>query len=152
MCLLVATAWAITFGSYGLGYCFADGFHIGIGNGQIAAFTESGLFSKQGFVGFFVNPDGRVIIGSVPLESMRAAGPTPDYSGKGFSIDLFYMFQWVGLATAILWWCDLRRRFPLGHCQQCGYNLYGLPEPRCPECGTAFEKQDIPRESTREET
>jgi hypothetical protein len=28
-----------------------------------------------------------------------------------------------------------RRRFPSGHCQRCGYNLDGLPEQRCPECG-----------------
>ena len=25
-----------------------------------------------------------------------------------------------------------------GHCPQCDYNLYGLPEPRCPECGRPF--------------
>ena len=33
----------------------------------------------------------------------------------------------------------LRRRFwpvfPGGHCRYCGYCLYGLPTPRCPECG-----------------
>lgn len=23
-----------------------------------------------------------------------------------------------------------------GECEQCGYLLYGLPEQRCPECGT----------------
>jgi len=32
----------------------------------------------------------------------------------------------------------LARRFP-GHCLKCGYNLRGLPEPRCPECGTPFD-------------
>lgn len=26
--------------------------------------------------------------------------------------------------------------FPSGHCAVCGYNLFGLPGPRCPECGT----------------
>jgi hypothetical protein len=29
-----------------------------------------------------------------------------------------------------------RRR---GLCVKCGYNLTGLPEPRCPECGTEFD-------------
>lgn len=27
---------------------------------------------------------------------------------------------------------------PLTACPRCGYALYGLPEPRCPECGTRF--------------
>jgi len=26
-----------------------------------------------------------------------------------------------------------------GYCGACGYNLRGLPEPRCPECGTPFD-------------
>jgi hypothetical protein len=26
-----------------------------------------------------------------------------------------------------------------GHCTHCGYNLKGLTEHRCPECGTAFD-------------
>ncbi len=29
--------------------------------------------------------------------------------------------------------------FPAGHCKNCGYNLRGLPIPRCPECGEAFD-------------
>ncbi len=28
---------------------------------------------------------------------------------------------------------------PAGHCIRCGYNLRGLSEPRCPECGCPFE-------------
>lgn len=30
--------------------------------------------------------------------------------------------------------------FPDGHCQRCGYSLFGLPEDRCPECGTTFDR------------
>jgi|GEM_PF-2464712 len=26
-----------------------------------------------------------------------------------------------------------------GTCESCGYVLYGLTQPRCPECGTAFD-------------
>jgi uncharacterized RDD family membrane protein YckC len=29
-----------------------------------------------------------------------------------------------------------------GYCVGCGYCLYGLPEPRCPECGLAFDPKD----------
>lgn len=32
------------------------------------------------------------------------------------------------------WWAPP----PPGHCQSCGYNLTGLTENRCPECGQAF--------------
>jgi len=33
-----------------------------------------------------------------------------------------------------------RRRRKRGLCVNCGYNLKGLPEPRCPECGREFER------------
>lgn len=32
----------------------------------------------------------------------------------------------------------VRRRRRRGECAACGYSLRGLPEPRCPECGTAI--------------
>ena len=32
------------------------------------------------------------------------------------------------------------RRRKHGLCVRCGYNLTGLPEPRCPECGTEVKK------------
>lgn len=28
----------------------------------------------------------------------------------------------------------------VGYCQECGYNLKGLTEARCPECGTPFDE------------
>ena len=33
-----------------------------------------------------------------------------------------------------------RRPARFGFCETCGYNLHGLPEARCPECGTLFEQ------------
>ena len=33
-----------------------------------------------------------------------------------------------------------RKRKKLGLCVKCGYNLTGLTELRCPECGEAFEE------------
>ena len=44
----------------------------------------------------------------------------------------------VAIPTAALFRFD--RRMPPGHCLHCGYNLTGLPEPRCPECGQPFER------------
>ena len=30
-----------------------------------------------------------------------------------------------------------------GRCVRCGYNLHGLIEPRCPECGNEFESSGV---------
>ncbi|MDB5319067.1 MAG: hypothetical protein JWN40_698 [Phycisphaerales bacterium] len=31
----------------------------------------------------------------------------------------------------------------VGSCWECGYSLYGLPMPRCPECGRGFDPADL---------
>src|SRR5256886_12732816 len=31
---------------------------------------------------------------------------------------------------------------PIGLCLDCGYSLFGLPTPRCPECGRDFDPLD----------
>ncbi|MCO6436167.1 MAG: hypothetical protein J5J06_03675 [Phycisphaerae bacterium] len=41
--------------------------------------------------------------------------------------------------VAMLDWARIRRRRRLGLCVKCGYDLRGLPEPRCPECGRKFD-------------
>jgi hypothetical protein len=41
-----------------------------------------------------------------------------------------------------------RHEHPAGICARCGYDLRGLTEPRCPECGTPFEKADAQEPET----
>jgi hypothetical protein len=33
------------------------------------------------------------------------------------------------------------------HCPSCGYDLTGLPENRCPECGGLFDRNELARQS-----
>jgi len=37
-----------------------------------------------------------------------------------------------------------RKRRRLGQCLYCGYSLYGLTDPRCPECATQFDEKRLP--------
>ena len=43
----------------------------------------------------------------------------------------------LAIPTAVLWLL-VPKRYPEGHCQNCGYNLTGLVSGRCPECGRPF--------------
>jgi hypothetical protein len=52
------------------------------------------------------------------------------------------------LLSAVLSWRALQTR-PVpraddSRCAKCGYMLCGLPEPRCPECGTPFDPALVP--------
>lgn len=64
----------------------------------------------------------------------------------GFLLPLF-------LAYPLIAWYRARRRAARlaegQRCASCGYELRGLTEPRCPECGTAFERKNaIPHDAT----
>lgn len=54
--------------------------------------------------------------------------------GTAVVIPLWAPLLAIGIPTALLWRRD--RRHPPGHCQRCGYDFTGLPEPRCPGCAT----------------
>ncbi|RJP36293.1 MAG: hypothetical protein C4547_07575 [Phycisphaerales bacterium] len=45
-----------------------------------------------------------------------------------------------GLALGLI---AVPEKFPVDACRKCGYLLRGLPEPRCPECGTAFDSRSL---------
>jgi hypothetical protein len=51
-----------------------------------------------------------------------------------------FVFFALALGQIPLWRRANRRlRRAEGKCEKCGYPLMGLPEPRCPECGTVSE-------------
>ena len=60
----------------------------------------------------------------------------PTHFDSLISVPLWLPFLFVGLPTLLVW--RFVPRFPRGHCRRCGYDLKGLTEARCPECGTGF--------------
>ena len=53
---------------------------------------------------------------------------------------LYAPFLAVAIPTLLVW--RFVPKFPRGHCRRCGYNLTGLTEARCPECGTGFDTDE----------
>ena len=50
-------------------------------------------------------------------------------------VPLYAVLLAVAIPTLFVWRFG-RKPVEPGHCQRCGYNLKGLTEARCPECGT----------------
>ena len=63
----------------------------------------------------------------------QATGPFI-WMGTVFNIVLVGLFEYA--------WKNPPPRSP-NECERCGYLLYGLTEPRCPECGTAFPPEKL---------
>ncbi len=123
-----------------------------------SAFMESTLRFHQwgspaGIVGVYVQ-QGCFFLDVLPKSTTRANWPAPGFlSGDNvgpmiwwpgialrrfnLQIPLWMPLLLIASATAWLWRLD-RPPPPPGHCP-CGYNLTGLTEPRCPECGQPFE-------------
>ena len=65
----------------------------------------------------------------------------PAFRASGCVVPLWCLFILASaVPTSAFMQGSLRRwrRGKRGHCLTCGYNLTGLTEPRCPECGTGF--------------
>jgi hypothetical protein len=80
---------------------------------------------------------------TIPVD-VQVRKRTNCYCGEGTFLALI-----VGITTAV--WAfgpglyllfltrRLQRRADLSVCRGCGYDLHGLVEPRCPECGRTFD-------------
>ena len=65
---------------------------------------------------------------------------------------LWHVAAWAAAALAMFYVAyrlgPVVRRLE-GKCVRCGYMLRGLTEPRCPECGTAFNPADLEEDRRR---
>jgi ribosomal protein L37E len=62
-------------------------------------------------------------------------------TGVAYARSRLGLFRTIGLLLI----ARLNQAQEDGHCIQCGYNLFGLTEPRCPECGTPFPSRQEAR-------
>lgn len=72
--------------------------------------------------------------GKLPLRVVPLPGAFGDLLGLIFLATCF-----IGVKSVLFRMCSAVwsrwRAVPHGHCQNCGYDLTGLPAPVCPECG-----------------
>ena len=64
--------------------------------------------------------------------------PTKRYPYWGGTLLSFPVWILLVLSAPLLWWFWKSAQRPKDGFCQCGYDLTGLPEPRCPESGQPF--------------
>lgn len=100
---------------------------------QIVPDDKAGAIPRRGDMEKSLGPFyvRRVLVGNV--------------TASGIGGPVWLLFAILGVCPVTAWWrgpLRRRRRAKRGQCIHCGYNLTGLPEPRCPECGTVYAKNE----------
>ncbi len=75
-------------------------------------------------------------------------GPWARPVRRAYTLELPFWFITAALAAypvvhLVGRWRRTRHRLRDNLCLNCGYSLFGLPEPRCPECNTAFDPSSL---------
>lgn len=132
-CALIALVWVIS-GWWHVAYVTRSS--------RIVAMEEGGLAYYTLLDPVRIAANGEVKLYELGVSVIRVRGTwqlMPTYFTDGTYRHVF-VGCWIpllliALPTGLLFWRD-RRRFPVGYCNKCGYDLTGNTSSRCPECGT----------------
>jgi len=83
-----------------------------------------------------------VTIPSHIIVSRRPGCMVGRWTAMGISGGLCVLLWVFGPGIVLLFLYEARKR-RAGHCPDCGYDLRGLPELRCPECGRRFSLKEV---------
>lgn len=83
-------------------------------------------------------------LGYVGLTIAFIALSTPPYAGWLIVFSGISYTAACFLPTRKLWKHEFGQPLPKWLCLGCGYPLFGLTQPICPECGKAFNLDDVP--------
>ena len=100
------------------GFCIYSGWRLGYGGALWLGIAEAGV------VLVFV-----LLVNLLSWSPIKAQAP---FIGMGAAYLL------AAIPASIHAWSHPPRVLTPGECEKCGYNLFGLREPRCPECGLPF--------------
>ena len=124
LCVLIAAAFV--WSAWWLVTSRAGEVHVGIASGCVGVT----LGGDRIFVGVHWQPFG--------LSDWNTWDYVPPPGDTSVWFPLYAVFLAVAIPTLLIW--RFVPKFPRGHCRRCGYNLTGLTEARCPECGMGFQK------------